>query len=850
MLLQRACRNGLIGISTIIIVFLNGISSKSVLGQRMINKIPNQEFIGARPMALGETFVAVANDINASYWNPAGLAALPMFGISSMHCNLFQSDIGMNYLSLGIPGPRKIGFALDWLSIGAMDNELDFRKNKFNFSIGCPLMEGLAMGLNVKRVQMSTALDNISQGSFHGWGVDVGLLYRPLPRWNLGMTIHDVTNTRLSGIDQPVYRRNVRIGAAYQVSNQLLIASDIDDRLHLGAEWWPLNQWVVFRAGVQRDFYTDEPATLSMGFGLDLPLWGQRLRLDYAYTDSPSLLNTHRTSLSLAIDPFPRLVKIKQVEIGPVFASLYKYYQQHPIGQLELEYKGKSDLECTILVSVAKYGFLYRKNIVIPGHSMAKNVQTININCPFSDAIMNEFDDIPLMADIKISYLTGNRIKTESASRTFPLYRRNRIDWQYGVEQAAAFITPEDPAIIQFARQACHSEPSLPQPFFVNDGMTRAIELFEAASSFGIRFEADTYSPYQLACRSLDNLFYPAQLWIQKRGDCDDLVVFFAALFENQNIPTALVSVPGHLLLMFDSGIHPRQAFRLCCAEDCYMEYQGRLWIPLETTLVDHGFQKAWRAGAAQVRKFADQSEIVIVRDAWRIYQPITEAGVLVKSLPVFPCQSIAETIDSLKLMQQQHLNNLEELLARSPDNSLLRNQLAVRYAIVGDLDRAEQYFRYLIARDSLEKRALNNFGNVWMMRGQLDSAFVYYHRAFVSEANEMNDGVLLNLGLLYSAAGQDSTAAELFAQVMRHEDDYQRIGQLLGIAILEEDLAKASNLQPSKKVDKNTVNRLIREARAKKALAKPLKKETKKTVGVKGSFPKEQMENIFYWAF
>jgi hypothetical protein len=32
--------------------------------------------VGARAVAMGETFVAVANDPSAIYWNPAGLASL------------------------------------------------------------------------------------------------------------------------------------------------------------------------------------------------------------------------------------------------------------------------------------------------------------------------------------------------------------------------------------------------------------------------------------------------------------------------------------------------------------------------------------------------------------------------------------------------------------------------------------------------------------------------------------------------------------------------------------------------------------------------------------------------------
>lgn len=47
--------------------------------------------IGARAMAMGEAFVAVANDGTAFYWNPAGISTIQRAELAGMYASLFKS---------------------------------------------------------------------------------------------------------------------------------------------------------------------------------------------------------------------------------------------------------------------------------------------------------------------------------------------------------------------------------------------------------------------------------------------------------------------------------------------------------------------------------------------------------------------------------------------------------------------------------------------------------------------------------------------------------------------------------------------------------------------------------------
>jgi len=821
-----------------------------LLSQRLFNGIRYQEFIGARPMSMGETFVAVADDINAIYWNPAGLPTLDHLGINSMHSNLFSSDIGNNYLALCIPGFEKTSFGVDWMNIDFGDNEFEYGKNKFNFSFGYQPYDRLSVGVNVKYIAMNMGIKEVSHDSFSGWGGDLGLLYRLYPKLKLGLMIHDITNTALNRIKGSIYKRNVRIGAAYQLFSNLLIATDLDDRLHLGTEWWPFKRLLALRGGIQQDFYSDERMIFSFGLGLDIPFWGQRLRFDYAFTDTPTLLNTHRYSLSFLIDLFPQLIKIKEVKIDPVYAALFKHHSRTPIGYMDIEYDGKKDLDCTISIGVNKYAEERRKAIFLPAKSENENIHNVSLNSAFNDLILSEPDNIPLVADITISYMSGNRPKEEKVGELFHLYNRNTIDWQNGTDQAAAFVTYEDPSISQFVQNALSDEKILKEKFFITEKFTEAIHLFNAVAKFGIDYQPEPPPPGSVTKRGLDTIYYPAQILKIKKGDCDDLAVLFAALFENRDIPTAFIDLEDHIFIMFNTGLHYTLASQLPCPEELFYKYDSEIWIPLEVTWIDSSFGKAWQKGSHEIQQIKDQKEsrIIEVRKAWEKYEPVTNASrFFAKSQNILNHDSVADQEDVTQIIKN-YIKHLEQKIAQYPDSLHLRNKLGIIYARQNELQKAENHFRKILNKDPKNFAALNNLGNLLFLNGKLNLAQQYYLKAYsYAKSKDHENGINLNLGLLYDAADMESLAIEQFAKVMKDSTDYQRIGDLLGISFKEEDMTKGDESKPKKKISKKRVKQITKKASNKKREL-PVRKTRKQAIR-KGELPKEEIENVFYWA-
>lgn len=809
-----------------------------------------QEFIGARPMSMGETFVAVADDINAIYWNPAGLPTIHRLGLTSMQANLFGSGIRNNYLALCIPGLSKTSFGVDWMHVGFDDDEFKYGRNKFNFSAGYQPVDWLSIGANVKYISMNMALDGMSQGSFNGWGVDLGLLFQPRPKLKLGMMIHDITHTGLGQIKDPIYRQNIRMGAAYQLFSNLLIAADLDDRLHLGAEWRSFRGLLAARGGVQQDFYTDERAIFSCGLGLDIPFWGQRLCFDYAFTDTPILSNTQRYSLSFLIDLFPQLIKIKKVKINPVYASLFKYHSNTPIGSIDIEYDGSKDLDCTINVGVNKYAEEGKKVIFLPAISDRENIHHVSLNAVFNDSILSEPDNIPLVANITISYLSGNRPKEEKVSEIFHLYNRNTIDWLNGTEQAAAFVTYEDPLLCQFVLNALSDEKKLKEDFFIAEKFTKALHLFNAVAKYGIDYQPEPPPPGGLIKQGLDKIYYPAQLLKIKKGDCDDLSVLFAALFENRDIPTAFIDLESHIFIMFNTELHFTLASQLPYPDELFFEYGDEIWIPLEVTWIDSSFGQAWQEGCREVRQIINekQSHIIEVRKAWEKYEPVTNASRFFAQGKNYLQNDSLVAQDDVAQISKNYMKHLEQKISQYPDSLYLRNKLGIIYARQNELEKAEDQFRKILVKEPEYFSALNNLGNLFFLKGNIDLAQQYYLNAMDHTKNAVQvDGIHLNIGLFYAAADMDSLAVEQFASVMKDSINFDKIEMLLGISLKKEYLTKGDESKPKKKISKEKVSQITNKATTQKS--KSPVRQTRKQAVRKGELPKEEIENVFYWA-
>lgn len=144
-----------------------------------------------RGAAMGEAFVAISDDVSATFWNPSGLATVTSREISFYH-NEWIADIRHEYLTAALPlgGFGTMGISLTALTMGEMeytmvdDPSTTIREDTgtgtyfnasdyaFALSFGRMFTDRLAAGLSVKAVQ-----EQVSELTATGMAMDFGIHY-------------------------------------------------------------------------------------------------------------------------------------------------------------------------------------------------------------------------------------------------------------------------------------------------------------------------------------------------------------------------------------------------------------------------------------------------------------------------------------------------------------------------------------------------------------------------------------------------------------------------------------------------------------------------------------------------
>ncbi len=503
------------------------ISMFFLVALRLYAQPRNQVFVGARPLGLGETFVSIADDGNAVYWNPAGLPTLKRFEFNSMYANWFGIQGLRNaYVSFVYPisprfvlGSSYIHFGLDG------DKELEFFRDQAYASFGARVVNNLMLGANVKYLNTDARLDGTSFGKADGLGFDLGALYtlslkrtKFLKQINFGVMAHDVGGTGVvyTGTEnsEKVLSQNIRFGFSLFPPDQLslkwfsirdaLLAFDFDDRFHVGAEAWPLEHLGV-RMGLQKDLRTEEPATVSFGSSLKFPVLS--IQMDYAYVIPPTLSSMHVFSFSFVPSVSP--VKITDLGVNDLFSSFYKSYATSKIGYVTVRNDYDQELKMTLKVSIPGLTESATHETFVLGPNEQR---TSSFPAILSKNTMNVREPEFRQAKVRLEYKIKNEDKFVETSKKFRLFGRGAMTWE-DPGKAAAFITKLDRMVELFSREVTKD---LPYRSEIELGhLYTAAALFDAMSGLGIKYRQDPENPFSVIPKtqhSVDYVKYPAEL--------------------------------------------------------------------------------------------------------------------------------------------------------------------------------------------------------------------------------------------------------------------------------------------------------------------------------------------------
>ncbi|MFC1477024.1 hypothetical protein ACFL6L_01000 [candidate division KSB1 bacterium] len=270
--------------------------------------------LGARAKALGGAYVGNSIDGYSGYYNPAGLGSLQNREVYFSYRSM-SLDRTFRYVGVALPMPPMAGMSVGWIHAGTENIDgRDFSgnhtkmytdsQNGFLFGFGLQLPGEVNIGVGGTYLR-ETLLDVTATG----FGINLGILYRPLPYLSLGAAARDI-RAHYAWNTESLYERGSSInddfpevytfGTALTVNKynteilcDLYKNSKSETGVRFGIENTLLSN-IDIRAGIDDGDFT-------AGVGIHFPLPQSNVgRLDYALVSSDiDPESVHIFSLSL-----------------------------------------------------------------------------------------------------------------------------------------------------------------------------------------------------------------------------------------------------------------------------------------------------------------------------------------------------------------------------------------------------------------------------------------------------------------------------------------------------------------------------------------------------------------------
>jgi len=335
--------------------------------------------VGARPLGMGGAFVAVADDVNTIWWNPAGVAATERKEVTLMH-NEMGEDIRYQFLAYSQP-VRKLrgglGGSISYLSVGEIQGYSPGgikTKKLSTYDLGISLCYGLSIVPSVSGgVNFKFIAEKLADESTSTFALDIGGLWRtPVSGLRLGFNIQNLGGGIKFIQERSPLPLNGKLGCAYEFKffgAKSIVAVDVNI---------PVDYSVFVNGGVECKIYDlialragfKSKDDLSSGLRLGIGIGGKNLVVDYSWLSRGDFENSHRISATLR---FGREYEESMIErdIRKHFELGKKYFDN---GQL---LKAHREFKTILLVSPGHKGardFISRIEVSVEEVEVAKDI--------------------------------------------------------------------------------------------------------------------------------------------------------------------------------------------------------------------------------------------------------------------------------------------------------------------------------------------------------------------------------------------------------------------------------------------------------------------------------------------
>jgi hypothetical protein len=272
--------------------------------------------VSARAVGMGESFISVADDASAVYYNPAGLTQLYDKQFMFTHID-YTADMNYEFGAFALPMwslGGVLGFGVYMFDAGTIDETtyghsdwtgrtFSAKEYALSASYARSLTDHFSVGATLKLIDQLYADERAT-----GWAADVGTIYDTGFRgFRIAMMISNFGPDMRFITEAHPLPINFKFGASFNV-----IESDLHRATFSVEGSHPADNLEKYATGVEYTFkdmfslrvgerFQIDTGGFSAGAGVILPVKDYRIRVDYAYFDFGVLESVHRFSIGFSL---------------------------------------------------------------------------------------------------------------------------------------------------------------------------------------------------------------------------------------------------------------------------------------------------------------------------------------------------------------------------------------------------------------------------------------------------------------------------------------------------------------------------------------------------------------------
>ncbi len=421
-----------------------------------------------------------------------------------------------------------------------------------------------------------------------------------------------------------------------------------------------------------------------------------------------------------------------------LFAIRYLQYNSQGIGKITVRNRGTHTVFNMRVDVMADHIAPGRKSTEeIPElHPGEVKVLTLPISITSDVLSISEKRKIPVR--IRVVFGTGSSRFFFDDGFDITVHGKNSLTWD-NTAHLGSFIMPRDPTVSLFTRKVLSTSREWKAKGIQKNIMTAMI-LFNSIKAHGISYVSDPSAGFSQdrGKNSVDYIQLPGETLKKRGGDCDDLTVLYCSMLESVGVPTAIATVPGHVFVLFNTGVPESLSSEISKDKPQYIVRSGIIWIPVEITMLTGTFMEAWDQGMKQTRQ--NGFEALDTSFAWETCPPSdlgTEIKIARTDMNLLKSHVEKDKQRFIRSVYLDAIARLQQKLKNNKKDYKTWNKLGIAFGRQHLLQKAEESFLKALSIYPAYGNALINMGNVYMLKRNYQKASHYFGKAVLQKPGE-----------------------------------------------------------------------------------------------------------------